>query len=136
MGKVLIKLIPVILILIVALLVVGFINLRSKWKTHSRGATVMLSFKQFEKMYNVAPKRYDLGELGTVYQSDMKHFNICFSFEDYCAYHEWLKKLVKDKQFAEAIENRKEYIECVKKDIDAFRDELEEGIQAMRELHL
>lgn len=136
MGEVLVKLILVILSLIVALLVVGFINLRINWKTHSRGATVMLSFKQFEKMYNVAPKRYDLGKFGTVYYSDRKTFQICFSFEDYCAYHGWLKKLVKDKQFAEAIENRKEYIECVKKDIDAFRDELEEGIHAMRELHL
>lgn len=135
MVKALIKFMPIIIPFVVVPLIVYYANLKSDWNTHSMDANVRLTFSQFEKMYQVAPERYQMTNYGTIYKSSKKAFIICFGFEDYCAYRKWLKKLNQECQDAAAIEAKKEYMDCVRKDIDAFKSELEEGIQAMRDLY-
>ena len=136
MLKFIIKLIPIILLLVLCCFGIGVYDICSRWKRHSKGATIKLTFSQFEKMYNVAPARYELSNERTIYRNGSRLFSIFFSFSDYNQYLHWLQKLKSDGLEAKSVEAKQEYMRCVHEDIESFKEELEEGIQTMRELHL
>lgn len=136
MIKLILKLFPVIVLAVICGFGICVLVKWREWRNHCEDATIKLSFSQFVNMYNVAPDKYELSEDETIYGNAHKTFMICFSFEDYLKYRQWLKRLKSDCLEAESIEARKEYIECVRRDVDAFKEDLEDGIQSMRELHL
>lgn len=126
--------------LLVLLLILGVLGLMgwmiymlSEWKDHRSECHVSLKFDEFVRMYNIAPDKYHCAKDEVRYGSWASGSRICFSYMDYIRYRSWLKREEKEELNRKNLRIKREYLEKVQHDIDAYREAAKKEIEEMGE---
>lgn len=96
------------------------------WVSDLGKTTPKITFKAFKKVYCLYPFKWVLKDTYVDYypKKDCNYMSIDFKyFHDYLLYCRFKKKIKKDCVYEEQLKNEKELIECLQKDIDAYREE-------------
>jgi len=96
------------------------------WVLYLGKMTPKITFKAFKKVYCLYPSKWRLRDTYVDYypKKYCNYISIDFKyFHDYLLYCRFKKKIEKDHDYEKQLKNEKELIECLQKDIDAYREE-------------
>ena len=114
------------LIFIIYILLFNYLYKFIAWVSDLGKTTPKITFKAFKKVYCLYPSRWKLEDTYVVYypKKDYNYMSINFKyFHDYLLYCRFKKKIKKDCVYEEQLKNEKRLIECLQKDINAYREE-------------
>jgi len=99
------------------------------WWDWRRRINFRLSFDHFKQLYSVAPQKYDLNPGYVSYAGNI----IGFSLLDWKKYKKWCKQLEKERAELRDIRVKKEFLEAVNRDIDAYKINSKKEIEELSE---
>lgn len=116
----------ILLIIIICILLAFYLYKFITWISDLGKTTPKITFKAFKKVYCLYPSKWELTDTYVVYypKKDCNYMSIDFKyFHDYLLYCGFKKKIKKDCVYEEQLKNEKRLIECLQKDINAYREE-------------
>lgn len=115
-----------LLTIIICILLVFYLCKFITWVLDLEKTTPKITFKAFKKVYCLYPSKWVLKDTYVDYHpKDLYNYiSIDFKyFHDYLLYCRFKKKIEKDHDYEKQLKNEKILIECLQKDINAYREE-------------
>lgn len=119
------KKIILLLIIIICILLLNYLYKFLTWVLDLSEITPKITFKAFKENYYLYPSKWFLKDTYVRYCPQLPQFiDIDFKyFHDYLLYCRFKKKIKKDHVNEKQLKNEKMLIECLQKDINAYREE-------------
>ena len=115
-----------LLIIIICILLFYYLDKFITWISDLGKTTPKITFKAFKKVYCLYPFKWVLKDTYVDYHpKDLYNYiSVDFKyFHDYLLYCRFKKKMEKDHYYEKQLKNEKTLIECLQKDINAYREE-------------
>lgn len=121
----------ILLLIIMCILLIYYLDKFITWVSYLGKTTPKITFKAFKKVYCLYPSKWRLRNTYVDYypKKDCNYISIDYisidfkHFHDYLLYCRFKKKIEKDHDYEQQLKNEKKFIECLQKDVNAYRDE-------------
>lgn len=113
--------------LFISLVIVVIVVVIAGWAVSLSSGAVWLSFSSFRKFYDIAPEKYELSYCEIAYHITKTYHWQGINMKtpiDYVRYWLWLRKKNRHKIATDKVKRTQEYINCVRKDLERFKEEV------------